>query len=393
MKEQIPVKICILTAARSEYGLLRPIIQKMKQDPYFDVRVAVTGMHLSPEFGLTYREIEEDGIEIDRKIEMLLSADSPAAISKSMALATIGFAEYFEERRPELLLILGDRYEALAVAEAAMNAHIPIIHLSGGDVTEGAVDDVVRHCLTKMSLLHFVATEQHRKRVIQLGEDPERVFRVGAMSVESALSVERMSRDILTKELGFDWREDQLAVVTYHPVTLGSSSAEEQCKNLLEALDEIPHLKIIFTKANADADGRAINRMLDEYVAKNLEKACVFTSLGQKRYISAIALADVVVGNSSSGLSEVPSFHIPIVNVGERQKGRECGRTVISCPNKKDEIKRAVIKALSEEFKAAVMLEENPYGMIGTSDVMISILKEYLSTHSLQLMKKFYDLS
>ncbi len=392
MEQRNPVKICILTAARSEYGLLRPIIQKMMRDPWFDVRVAVTGMHLSPEFGLTYQEIETDGIAIDKKVEMLLSADSPAAVSKSMALSTIGFADYFEERRPDLLLILGDRYEALSVAIAAMNAKIPIVHLSGGDITEGAIDDMVRHCLTKLSYLHFVATEQHRKRVIQLGETPDRVFRVGAMSVESALSVERLNREQLIKELGFDWGKDRLAVVTYHPVTLADSNVIQQCSSLLEALDETEHLKIIFTKANADANGRTINRMLDEYVSTHSEKACVYTSLGQKRYLSAAALADVVVGNSSSGLSEVPSFHVPTVNVGDRQKGRECGKTVLSCSNRKDDIKEAIKKALSKEFKASIIHEQNPYGMSGTSDAIISCLKDYLEKHPLQMMKKFYDL-
>ena len=392
MNNKEPIKICVLTAARSEYGLLRPIIKKMVVDSAFDVRVMVTGMHLSPEFGLTYKEIEEDGIVIAKKVEMLLSADSPAAISKSMALATIGFADYFEENRPDLLMVLGDRYEALAVAIAAMNARVPIVHLSGGDVTEGAIDDVVRHCLTKMSYLHFVATEQHRKRVIQLGEEPERVFRVGAMSVESAMDIERIEKKDLVKELGFDWGNDKLAIVTYHPVTLSNVSTEEQCKNLLEALDEIERLQIIFTKANADTDGRIINRMMEQYVATHKGKSCIFTSLGQKRYLSAVALADVVAGNSSSGLSEVPSFRVPTVNIGERQKGRTCGKSVICCSNDKADIKKAVSKALTNEFRDSITEEDNPYSMNGTSDAIISNIKKCFCNHAVCLMKSFYDL-
>ena len=386
------MKLCVLTAARSEYGLLRPIIQKLLRMSEFDVRVVVTGMHLSPEFGLTYREIEEDGILIDRKIEMLLSADTPAAISKSMGLAMIGFADYFAERRPDLLMILGDRYEALPVAATALNERIPIAHLYGGDLTEGAIDDVIRHCLTKMSHLHFVSTEAHRRRVIQLGENPDRVYRVGAMSAESALTVNLLTREELEKGLNFDWGTDQLVVVTYHPETLENQSTEEQCSNLIEALDEINHIKIIFTKANADANGRVINRMLDEYVEKNSQKARVYTSLGQQRYLSAVALADAVVGNSSSGLSEVPSFHIPTVNVGNRQKGREMGKSVISCGNEKEQIKSAIEQALSTSFRNNIKDVKNPYEMEGTSDAIVETLRGIATVGGVEVQKTFYDL-
>lgn len=386
------MKLCILTAARSEYGLLRPIIQKLFRAPEFDVRIVVTGMHLSPEFGLTYREIEEDGILIDRKIEMLLSADTPAAISKSMGLAMIGFADYFAERRPDLLMILGDRYEALPVASAALNERIPIAHLYGGDLTEGAIDDVIRHCLTKMSHLHFVSTEAHRRRVIQMGENPDRVYRVGAMSAESALTVKLLKREELEKDLNFSWGTDQLVVVTYHPETMENQSTEEQCLNLIKALDETKHIKIIFTKANADANGRVINRMLDEYVEKHSQKARVYTSLGQQRYLSAVALADAVVGNSSSGLSEVPSFHIPTVNVGNRQKGRETGKSVISCGNEKEQIKCAIEQALSTSFRNSMKDAKNPYEMEGTSDAIVRILRRIAATGGVEVIKSFYDL-
>ena len=330
-------RICFLTATRAEYGLLKPIIEKMVSRKEFDVRIVVTGMHLSPEFGLTYQEIEANDMKIDRKIEILLSADTPSAISKSMGLAMISFADYFAESKPDLLIILGDRYEALAVAIAAMNARIPIAHLYGGDISEGAVDDVVRHAITKMSYLHFTATEDHRRRVIQMGESPDRVFCVGAMSVENARNEKKLTREELQKEIGFYWdpENEKMAVVTYHPVTLEDNTAKEQIQNLLRALDSFASLKIIFTKANADAGGRIINQMIDQYATEHPEKCIVFTSMGQVRYLSAVSAADVVIGNSSSGLSEVPTFHVPTVNIGDRQRGRMCGETIISCDNRK----------------------------------------------------------
>ena len=384
-------RICILTATRAEYGLLRPVILKLRQTGIFDVRLAVTGMHLSPEFGLTYQEIEADGIAIDKKIEMLLSADTPSAISKSMGLALIGFADYFEELKPDLLIVLGDRYETLAVAEAAMNARIPIAHLYGGDVTEGAVDDAVRHALTKMSYLHFVATPAHRQRVIQMGESPDRVFYVGAMSVENAKQIKLLAKEELKRQIGFDWGNSRLAVVTFHPVTLEENTAKGQCAQLLNALDQIDHLKIIFTKANSDADGRIINRMLDDYAAEHKEKSRVFTSLGQLRYLSAIAAADVVVGNSSSGLSEVPAFHVPTVNIGDRQRGREAGATVISCKTETEEIARAIKKALSEEFKSEVRCARNPYEKEGSSDAIVEKICEFMKENQIALKKSFYS--
>lgn len=385
-------KICIVTATRAEYGLLRPIIQKFLARDEYEIKIAVTGMHLSPEFGLTYQEIEEDGIRIDRKIEMLLSADTPAAITKSMGLTMIGFADYFMESKPDLLILLGDRYEILAVATAAMNARIPIAHLYGGDVTEGAIDDVVRHALTKMSHLHFVSTLTHQKRVIQMGESPDRVFCVGAMSVESAKSIQLLTREELEKQLDFNWFQARLAIVTFHPTTLEGASAGTQCKELLEALDGIPDLKVIFTKANADAEGRVINHMIDEYVTTHQDKSRVYTSLGQRRYLSVVALADVVIGNSSSGLSEVPSFHIPTVNIGNRQKGRERSSSVIDCAPRKEEINLAIKQALSEEFRKVVEQTCNPYEKEGTSDQIVQIVSDVLSKDSISLMKKFYDL-
>ena len=385
-------KICILTATRAEYGLLKPVIRKFLLQKQFDIQITVTGMHLSPEFGLTYKEIEADGIPIDRKIEILLSADSPASISKSMGLAMISFADYFNETKPDLLLVLGDRYETLAVVIAAMNARIPIAHLYGGDITEGAVDDAVRHAITKMSYLHFTATPNHARRVIQMGEAPERVFYTGAMAVENAKNVKLLSKDELKAQIGFDWGKNRLAVVTFHPVTLENNTAEEQCRNLLEALDEIPNLNMIFTKANSDTDGRIINQMLDVFAAAHSKKCCVFTSLGQLRYLSVISMADVVVGNSSSGLSEVPSFHVPTVNVGDRQKGREAGMTVIHSKTDKESIVSAIEKALSSQFRSEIVNAENPYEKDGTSDEIVNRITEFMVKGKIDLKKKFYNL-
>lgn len=385
-------KICIVTASRAEYGLLRPIIQKFHKRKDFDIRVVATGMHLSPEFGLTFREIEEDGISIDRKIEMLLSADTPSAITISMGVAMIGFANYFAESKPDLLMLLGDRYEILAVATAAMNARIPIAHLYGGDVTEGAIDDVVRHAITKLSHLHFVSTSTHRTRVIQMGENPDRVFCVGAMSVESAKSAKLLDRVELERQLDFSFGSSRIAVVTFHPATLEEGSAGSQCSELLKALDQVPNLKMVFTKANADAEGRVINHLIDEYVSAHQKKSCVFASLGQSRYLSTVSIADVVVGNSSSGLSEVPSFHVPTVNIGDRQKGRERSSSVIDCNPKKTDILKALNRALSDDFKKIAESTSNPYEKEGTSEQIVDIISMFLSKNEITVVKKFYDL-
>lgn len=388
-------RVCIVTATRAEYGLLKPIILKLQAQNNLEVRVVATGMHLSPEFGMTCQEIEQDGIRLDRKIEILLSADTSSAISKSMGLAMISFADYFSERKPDLLIVLGDRYEILAVATTAMNARIPIAHLYGGDITEGAVDDVVRHAITKMSYFHFTATREHRRRVIQMGESPERVFWVGAMSVENACNVKKLSMHDLQEQIAFYWNRDleKMAVVTFHPVTLEDDTAREQFQNILNALDYFEDLKVIFTKANADAGGRVINHMIDDYVNEHPQKSKAYTSLGQLRYLSAVSLADVVIGNSSSGLSEAPTFHVPTVNIGDRQRGRVCGKTVISCGVAEKEITDAIQKALSQTFRNEICNEKNPYEKKGTSDAIVKILTENLNKNNIDLKKHFYDLA
>ncbi|WP_417090157.1 UDP-N-acetylglucosamine 2-epimerase [Eubacterium maltosivorans] len=383
-------KIGIVTATRAEYGLLSPIIKKLNQTPGFDVRVIATGAHLSPEFGLTYREIEKDKIEIDQKIEILMSSDTPVAISKSMGLAMISFAEYFDRTKPDMLIVLGDRYETLAVCCAAMNAQIPIAHLYGGETTEGAIDESIRHAITKMSYLHFTSTEEYRRRVIQLGEVPERVFKVGAMGVENILSMELLSKEELEKSIAFKL-DKPYAVITFHPVTLEKNRVEQQFDALLSACDAHPEMRFIFTKANSDAHGRIINQMIDDYACGN-ENAIAFESLGMLRYLSALKYAQMVIGNSSSGLIEVPSFHIPTINIGDRQKGRIQGKTVINCAPEKDAILKAVEQANAPDFRLSIQDAVNPYGDGQTSDKIIEVITDFLMNDRIDLKKQFYDI-
>lgn len=382
--------ITVLTATRAEYGLLSPIIHALKACGSFEVRVVVTGAHLSPEFGLTYREIEKEGIEIDRKIEILLSSDTPSAISKSMGMALIGFADYFAERRPDALVVLGDRYETLAVCCAAMNARVPIIHLYGGETTEGAVDEVIRHAITKLSYLHLTSTEEYRKRVIQLGESPDRVFTVGAIGIENALKKKLLSKQELADSLGLAL-ERPYAVITFHPVTLENNSAKQQCRELLKALDMHPEMDYIITKANADADGRIINKMLDDYSLTH-DNVSVYESLGAVRYLSAVKYACMAIGNSSSGLLEVPSFKIPTVNIGDRQKGRLKAASVIDCCPKAEEISQSIERAQTIEFREICETVTNPYGDGNTSKKVVDAIVNMMSSE-IDLKKKFYDLN
>lgn len=384
-------RICVLTATRAEYGLLKPVIVKLNAVPRLDVRIAVTGMHLSPDFGFTYREIENDNLKIDKKIDILLSSDTPASVSKSMGLAMIGFADYFEELCPDMLLVLGDRYETLAVCCAAMNARIPIAHMYGGETTQGAVDESIRHAITKMSYLHFTSTEEYRKRVIQLGEEPDRVFAVGAMGIENIMNTKLMTLNELSDCLGMPLAEPY-AVVTFHPVTLEDNTVEEQFSALLTACDNHPELRYIFTRANADANGKIINSMIDDYV-KDKKNAKAVASLGTVRYLSALKYASLIIGNSSSGLIEAPSFHIPTVNIGDRQKGRLMAKSVISCEPDSGEITKAITKALSKEFREKISSVKNPYGDGNTSDKIAGILKEYLFNREINLKKSFYNVT
>lgn len=381
--------ISILTATRAEYGLLKPIISKLNTIKEFDVRIVATGAHLSPEFGLTYQEIEKDGFKIDEKIEILLSSDTPSSISKSMGLAMISFADYFEKLSPDLLVVLGDRYETLAVATTAMNQRIPIAHLYGGETTEGAIDESVRHAITKLSYLHFTSTDEYRNRVIQLGEHPGRVYNVGAIGIENILNENLLLKEELENDLEISLSKPY-AVVTFHPVTLENNSSEKQIESLLEVCKEYKNLSFIFTKANADAEGRIINQYIDRYAQYN-DNISAFTSLGMRRYLSTLKYCLMVIGNSSSGLLEAPSFGIPTINIGDRQKGRIQADSVINCEPIKGDITKSINLALSDEFVQKAKKTVNPYGNGDTSNKVVEVIKDYLLNDKIDLKKKFYD--
>ena len=381
-------KICVVTGTRAEYGLLRWVMEGIRDTTELKLQVVATGMHLSPEFGLTYHEIEKDGFQIDRKVEMLLSSDTTVGIAKSMGLGMIGFADALNELKPDLLLVLGDRYEIFVAVSAATIGQVPIAHLHGGETTEGAFDEAFRHSITKMGHLHFVAAEEYRKRVIQLGEHPERVFQVGGLGVDNILKMKLLEREELEVALDFEFRERNL-LITFHPVTLEHGTSIGQMDELLSALEELDDTQLIITMPNSDTGGRVLFQMIKEFVAKH-PHAEVFTSLGQLRYLSCIKYVDGVVGNSSSGLTEVPSFNKGTVNIGDRQRGRLKAKSVIDCVPKKTSIKNAIAELYSTEFQNKLMKVKNPYGSGGASEAIVNILKE-ISLDGI-LKKKFYNL-
>lgn len=381
-------KICVVTGTRAEYGLLCWLMKDIEADKILELQLIVTGMHLSPEFGLTYQEIEKE-FKINKKIEMLLSSDTSIGISKSMGLAQISFAEAYEELKPDMVVVLGDRYEIFSATSAAMIARIPIVHLHGGETTEGAFDESIRHSITKMSHLHFTATDEYKNRVIQLGEHPNRVFNVGGMGIENIKRLKLLSKVEFEKSIDFKLNKRNI-LVTFHPVTLENSTAKEQFSELLDAIDELEDTNIIFTKANSDTDGRIINQMIDEYISKNSHKSIGFTSLGQLRYLSALQFVDAMVGNSSSGLAEAPSFKIGTINIGDRQKGRVKASSIIDCGPNKSEILQAFEKLYSKEFQEILRTTINPYGDGCASLKIIEVLKNVSLDNILK--KSFYDI-
>ncbi|WP_034537017.1 UDP-N-acetylglucosamine 2-epimerase [Carnobacterium inhibens] len=383
-------KICVVTGTRAEYGLLMPLLEQIKQAKNLELQLLVTGMHLSPEFGLTYKLIEADGYTINEKVDILLSSDTPVGISKSMGLGMIGFSESFERLQPDMVVLLGDRYETFVAATAASVARIPIAHLHGGETTEGAFDEAFRHAITKMSWLHFTSAEEYRNRVIQLGETPDRVFNVGAIGIENIRKMPLMNKSELEASLDTEFKE-RLLLVTFHPVTLEDATSEVQFKNLLNALETIENATIIFTKANSDTDGRIINEMIDDYTNKHLDNTLSFVSMGQLRYLSAMKLASAVIGNSSSGIIEAPSFKIPTVNIGDRQKGRMQAQSVINCEPQEESIKEAISLALSDSFKSSIQLMSNPYGDGRVTDKIMEVIQKSLSKE-ISLKKTFYTI-
>lgn len=393
--------VAVITSTRAEYGLLRPLIIRLLNDGKVCPKVVVTGAHLLEEFGMTCREIESDaesyGFEIDEKIDIFRGedkidsvGDKPVDISRVMGQALIFFGEYFDRNRPDAIVVLGDRYEMLAVCSAAMNARIPIIHIHGGETTEGAVDEAIRHSITKMSLLHFTATETYRKRVIQLGEDPDRVFNFGAPGVENVLNVETISKEELEHECGVELG-DRYAVGTFHPVTLEDNSARAQTQELLAAIKMHPDITWLFTKAGADAGGREVNEIFADYAREN-DDFYLVDSLGMRRYLSAVKGALFVIGNSSSGIIEVPSFHVPTINIGDRQKGRIAGESVINCEPDRSSIDAAIMKALDDGFRTSIAEAENPYEKDGTSKNIAEKIEDFILQDKLEVKKHFYDI-
>ena len=382
-------KICVVSGTRAEYGLLRWVMEGIRNSPKLELQVIATGMHLSPEFGLTYREIEKDGFRIDHKVEMLLSSDTPVGVTKSMGLGIIGFADVLDELKPDLLLVLGDRYEIFASSSSAMIARIPIAHLHGGEATEGVFDESIRHSVTKMSHLHFVATEEYQQRVIQLGENPERVFHVGGLGIDNIQKLKLLNKVELEKSLGFKFGRKNL-LVTFHPVTLEIETVSEQMEELLDALEKLENVHIVFTMPNADTGGRILFKMIDDFVSKN-PSSKVFTSLGQTRYLSCLNHVDGVIGNSSSGLAEAPTFKIGTINIGDRQRGRIKARSVIDCEPNEPSITSAIKKLYSSDFQNKLTTVKNPYGCGGASESIVNILNE-VSLDGL-LKKKFCNLN
>ena len=380
-------KICVITGTRAEYGLLRWVMQNIKDDADLNLQIIATGMHLSPEFGLTYKAIEADGFDIDRKVEMLTSSDTTVGIAKSMGLGMVGFADALNELNPDLIVVLGDRYEIFAAVATALVERIPVAHLHGGEATEGCFDEAIRHSITKMSHLHFVASGEYKQRVIQLGEQPEFVFLVGGLGVDNIKRLQLLDRNTLEADLGFKFGKKNL-LITFHPVTLESASAVAQMRALLAALAELKDTQLIFTMPNADTDGRKLIKMVDKFASQNAN-AHAFTSLGQLRYLSCIAQVDGMVGNSSSGLAEVPSFKKGTINIGDRQRGRLQSTSVINCEPTQQSISDAINTLYSPKFQMDLSQVCNPYGEGGASEEIVKIIKS--ATLDGLIKKHFYD--
>jgi len=383
-------KICVVTGTRAEYGLFYPLLKKIAAESGFKLQIIATGMHLSDKFGLTYREIEKDGFKIDKRIKILLYGDTDAGVTKAIGLGIMKFSDAFSGLRPDMVILLGDRFEAFAAAVAAFLAKIPIAHIHGGELTRGLIDDAFRHSMTKMSLLHFASAEDYKKRIIQLGELPNKVFNVGALGVDNIKNQKLLDKKRLERELNFDFGKKNV-LVTFHSVTLEDNTSGAQFRELLGALDRFRDLKIIFTKTNADPGGAVINRMIDNYVKKNPQRAISFFSMGRLRYLSTIQFVDAVVGNSSSGIIEAPSLGKPTVNIGDRQAGRVMGDSVINSAAKKAAIVSALKKALSGPFSRRCKKTRNPYGRADAAENIIRILKREIPKIK-STKKTFYDL-
>lgn len=382
-------KICVVTGTRAEYGLLSRLMKLIYESDQTELQIIATNMHLSPKFGNTYLEIEKDGFVIDKKIPILEDEkDDANATIKSMAKALSGFADAYDELKPDMVVVLGDRYEILAAATAALIERIPIAHIHGGEITEGAYDDAIRHSITKMSHLHFTSTEEYRNRVIQLGEQPDKVFYVGALGVENIKSVPLLNKEEIEKDINFSLDENTI-LVTYHPVTLGNQPVGQDINEFIRALEERKDLRIFFTMPNSDTGAKVIVDAVNEFVANNKGRAIAFKSLGMKRYLSVMKYVGAVVGNSSSGLLEAPSMGIPTLNIGDRQKGRIVADSVFNCGTDKESILNGLELILSDDFKMKAKVAHNPYDKENTARCIFEIV----STYPLECLtrKHFYD--
>lgn len=384
-------KICVVTGTRAEYGLMSRLIRLINDSDKTQLQLIATNMHLSPRFGNTYQEIEADGIKIDKKVPIIddNAPDTAVETLYSMSRALSGFAETYAELKPDLVVLLGDRYEILAAATAALIERIPVAHLHGGEITEGAYDDAIRHSITKMSHLHFTSTEEYRKRVIQLGEQPERVFNVGALGVENIKKLPLMSKEEIEKEIDFEI-DDNTILVTYHPVTLGNRTAKEDIDDFIAALEERKDLRVIFTMPNSDTGGQFIVDAINGFVTRNADRAKAYKSLGVLRYLSVMKQVAAVVGNSSSGLLEVPSFGIPTLNIGDRQNGRIAAESVYNCDPDEESVLNGLDKVLSKEFRELAYVVRNPYEKANTAEEIFKVI----STYPLDGMnqKHFFDI-
>ncbi|WP_313304629.1 UDP-N-acetylglucosamine 2-epimerase [Empedobacter sp.] len=382
-------KVCVITATRAEYGLLKPLMELIKESDQLQLQIIATGAHLSPEFGLTYKNIENDGFFIDEKVEILLSSDTPASIVKTMGMAMMGMADVLPRLNPDLIVVLGDRYEILSIASAATIFKIPIAHLHGGEITEGAYDDAIRHSITKMSHLHFASTEDYKNRIIQMGENPENVFNVGAIGLDNIRDLKLLSKEELEADLDIKFNKYNYQV-TFHPETLGNLTSAQQFQYLLNVIEKQKDSFFIFTKANSDTDGRIINQMIDDFVNKHPNIAKAFSSLGTLRFLSVVKVCDAIVGNSSSGILEAPSLHTATINIGDRQKGRIQASSVINVDNSESEITSGFesLKKILENNKLSETI--NPYDKGGAAK---KILEKIIFNKIIKTNKSFYNLS
>ena len=385
-------KVAVVTGTRADYGLLYWLLKEIKEDEDLILQLCVTGMHLSPEFGLTYKQIEKDGFNIDDKVELLLSSDSEVAISKAVGLGCISFSESFKKLDSDMIIVLGDRFEIFSASIAAMISKIPLVHLHGGELTEGVIDEGIRHSITKIATYHFPATEEYKNRIIQMGENPDRVFNYGMAGLDNLYKLNLLSKKELENSLNFKF-DKKVAIVTYHPVTLESNTAKEQINNLLKAINKFD-MKVIFTKSNADAGGRIINNNIKKYVEQNPDKYIFVDNLGQLKYLSTLKYANIMIGNSSSGITEAPSFNLPVVNIGDRQKGRVKANNIIDCNYSSTEIYKAIKKGISKDFQEKINEVINPYDKYQDGKTSYKI-KEKLKEIKLGekvLKKEFYDI-